>query len=411
MLLVATQVGNLATMLFQIVMMRSLSVVEYGILASMLSLVLITGTPLEALRTAVAHQTALLARVGNGMGIRHVLLRWGRGLTITGVMIVVLTAVLSGRMADYFQWPSPILAMLTGVIIAGSLFIPFVAGALQGMQAFVWMGIHGQVWGVTRVLTALLLLAVIGGTALAGLLAQSIAVVASVAFGVAALFMVLRPMTTGDKDATHSGREYFLWSLAVLAGYAVIMNADVALVKLFFDPDDAGTFARAATIGRSIVFLPVPIAAAMFPKVVSLGLASTADRLILFKAIGLTCALIALPALVCTLFMPVLWQLFTSEVGDAETLALARRVVWALAPLGLTFLLVNFEIAQRRFRAPAMLIGIAIAYVATVSLAHNNSLFRVVAILACAAAASLVVMLIDMGRAARRARLATPSQN
>lgn len=408
-LLVATQVGNMATMMFQVVMMRQLSVAEYGILASMLSLILIMGTPLEALRTAVAHQTALLVSLQQGGALKSFWLYWAKILSRSGLIIAIIGMVFVNPLTQLFQLPSIWPMAITIIIIAASLFIPCFAGALQGVQAFFWMALHGQVWGVVRLLAAIIVIGFLGPTAVSGLLAQSIGVVASIAVGLIAISFVLR-IHEKPFSLPFSGVGYFLLSLTVLAGYAVIMNVDVALVKLLFEPDDAGTFARAATIGRSIVFLPVPIAAAMFPKVVSVGFSSVADRRLLLKAITWTTALIVFPALFCTVFMGLLWQLFTGETADPETLSLARRIMWALAPLGLTFLLVNFEIAQHRFRAPLTLIAIASAYVLTVYFAHNDSLKQVVFILSCATVCSLVVMLFDMLRTVYCARVVTSSQ-
>lgn len=395
-LLIATQVGNVATLLFQVVMMRQLSVTEYGILASMLSLVLIMGTPLEALRTAVAHQTALLVRMGQAGAIKTFWAHWARTLLVASLIITVVALGLSRSLAAFFQLPSAAPVMLTGLIIAGSLFMPYFAGALQGTQSFVWMAVHGQVWGVTRLVMGLLFIAVLGQTAMTGLWAQGAGVVGSIVVGVLALTHILRRHTE-EVEVPFAGWSYFVLSLTVLAGYAVMMNADVALVKRFFDPEDAGTFARAATIGRSIVFLPVPIAAAMFPKVVSAGQSTLADRTLLLKAIAFTGVLIGGAGLVCTVGTPLLWLAFTGENAGPDTIQLVRRVIWALAPLGLTFLLMNFEIAQRRFRAPAVLVLLAIAYIVSVSIWHET-VEQVVFIMSVVNGTSLVVMLVDMWR-------------
>ncbi len=188
-----------------------------------------------------------------------------------------------------------------------------------------------------------------------------------------------------------AGWNYFLLSLAVLSGYAVLMNADVALVKAFFDPEPAGTFAQAATIGRSIVFLPVPIAAVMFPKVVSVGASTAGDRHVLLKALLFTGALIGLAGLVCTVWTSLVWWIFTGESENAVGISLVRGLVWALSPLGLTFLLMNFELAQRRFRAPLLLLPLALAYVVGVAIWHDRYA-QVLAVMTTLNVASMVLM-------------------
>lgn len=401
-LLVATQIGGVATLLFQLIMMRRLPVTEYGVMASMLSLVLVMGTPMEALRSAVAHQTAWLMRQGKRDAITNCLLIWGRALLLSAAVIGAITFLGAPRIADFFQLPSAMLVVLTGGIIAGGLFMPFFAGALQGLQSFVWMAVHGQVWGVTRLIAAVLLLGWAANTAMTALWAQAAGVVASIAVGLYALIRI-RPGVTGTSNESFAGWSYFLWSLCVLSGYAIIMNADVALVKRFFEPEEAGLFARAATIGRTIVFLPVPVAAAMFPKVVSAGLSSAMDRSILLKAIVFTLVLIVVAGGLFTLGAGLIWRFFTGESADPETLRLVRLVIWALAPLGLTFLLVNFEIAQRRFRVPSVLVLLAVCYIAAVT-ARHETLDQVIGALAIVSVSSLLLIGTDMLRASWRSR-------
>ena len=395
-LLMGTQIGNVATMLYQIVMMHQLDRVEYGVLASLLSLILIIGTPLEALRTAVAHQVALLTRTGQSGAIGAVLWHWARALMIAALIFFLLGLVFQAPMTRLLQLPVSTLMVWTATIMAGSLFIPFFAGALQGLQAFLWMAIHGQVWAVTRFGVALLCLAWIGRSAFSGLVAQAIAVVASVAVGLWAIRRAYRRPTV-TVIAPVGGWSYFLWSLCALAGYAVLMNADVALVKIFFSPEDAGEFAQAATIARSIVFLPVPIAAAMFPKVVSAGLSTASDRVILVKSVVFTGSLILFAGVACTLAASPIWRFFTGESPTPDALRLVRWMIWALSPLGLTFLLMNFELAQRRFRAPLSLLLLAAAYIVGVSIWHDTY-WQVLTLITGLTITSLLLMSVDVLR-------------
>ncbi len=396
-LLIATQIGNVCNLLFQMLMMRSLSDVEYGILASMLSLILIMGTPLEALRTAVAHRVALLSRLHQAHAIRHLLKHWARILGMASGVIVMLGLALSYPVAQFFHLPSVLPVLLTVFIIGGTLFMPYFAGGLQGMQAFPWMAAHGQIWGILRFLLALLLVYTVSQTALTGLTAHALGVVASIVFGIYAFYHVMRTESAAT-DVEFSGGKYFLMSLFVLAGYAVLMNADIALVKRYFSPEEAGLFAKAATISRSIIFLPVPIAAVMFPKVVSSGLSTLADRGILLRAVLFTTALIVVSATVCTWAVDPIWRVFTGEYPDADTRFLVRWILWAMAPLGLTFLLMNFELAQHRFKAPSVLVLLALVYVGGVAIWHE-SYAHVLLVLTFVSVSSLVVMVVDMLRA------------
>jgi len=393
-LLVATQIGNVSNLLFQVLMIRSLSLAEYGILASMLSLILIIGTPLDALRTTVAHQTAWLLRGDQGGAIVSFLWRWARFLMVIACVILVAGVLMSAPVSQFFQMPSRAPFLLSVIIMATSLFIPFFAGAFQGMQAFGWMAAHGQVWGVIRYVLALFLVMFIAQSAVIGLSAHAAGVVVSFLVGLFALIFLLKPHRPAELTVQFSDISYFWLSLLSMVGFAVLMNADVALVKRFFSPDDAGVFAQAATIGRAIIFLPLPIAGAMFPKVVSTGKSSSLDRRILKLAILYTLGIIALSGLICTLAASPLWLLFTGDVADDRTKMLVRWMIWAMAPMGLTFLLMNYELAQRRFRAPLSLLALAALYVIGVAVWHDT-FEQVLTILSIVSVTSLLVMLFD----------------
>ena len=89
-MLAATQAGNLANMLFQILMNHRLSNTEYGALAAMLGLINITATPLDALRTAAAHFSARLRLSGQSHAVAGMLRAWLRKLGWTALGILAL---------------------------------------------------------------------------------------------------------------------------------------------------------------------------------------------------------------------------------------------------------------------------------------------------------------------------------
>ena len=59
-LMAASQVGNISSVLFHMVMGRWLAPAEYGVLSSMLGVVLIAGMPLSALGTVLTFFSAQL---------------------------------------------------------------------------------------------------------------------------------------------------------------------------------------------------------------------------------------------------------------------------------------------------------------------------------------------------------------
>jgi hypothetical protein len=99
-----------------------------------------------------------------------------------------------------------------------------------------------------------------------------------------------------------------------------------------------------------LVFLPQPLAGALFPKVRSDGRTSQLHVTALLKALGIGLLLTAGPMLVCVVLPALpLAILYGIHEPTPELIGIVRGVSLSLAPLGMIFVLMNFELAQRRF--------------------------------------------------------------
>ncbi len=392
-LMAATQVANVSNILFQAVMGWSLSPAEYGVLYSMLGVILIIGTPLDAVRTAIAHFSARLTADGHPGEIKPLVWRWFGSLTWYIVPLALAGVAFSGPLARFFNLESRAPVVITSVMLAGLPYVPTLAGALQGVQAFGWMAISQHSWGVFRLIAGSALVLLVSRTAEAALYGQALAVVLCLALGLWGLNRVIGPAEAGV-PARGVGA-YFLRSLIVLGGFAVLMNADGILVKHYFSPEQAGFFGRAGLIGRSVVFLPMPIALAMFPKVTSAGETSTHNWATLAKALAFAVVVIAVGVGIFS-FVPhlALLVLFHDKAPSAEMVRLVRVVMWAMSPLGLAYLLMNFEMAQHRFKTALWLVPCGIGYIVGVAIWHET-VFQVAAVLG--AMSSLATILLALG--------------
>ena len=372
-LLMATaQVGNLANLAFQILMNRRLSDVEYGILAAMVSLMAMMILPLEALRATLAHRTALAIQEGRPGTIRPLCLRWTRRTLIAWACLFVVFLMAGPACGRMFRLGSPWPLWITGAGVSGIMLLPVMAGVLQGAQrfaAFAWaiqtpnllrfiLG-AGLVWWMPRAWT--------------GYSAQAVGFVAAAACAGCWVRAGWRGRDLPDATAA-AGDAYFFKSLAILGAFALLMLADVLLVKAWFDEDLAGRYSRAATIARAVVYLPMPVAMALFPKVVSRGERTREGRRMLARALAGVGALLTVSAAAAWIWAPLLWRLFTGVEPAVGDRTLLRGLVLALAPLALAHLLLHFELAQHRFRSCIIAVAGTAVYLMGVYLRHPTPL-------------------------------------
>ncbi|WP_052882310.1 hypothetical protein [Kiritimatiella glycovorans] len=366
--------GSVANLLFHLLMGRTCSRAEYGVLAAMLSAFLVFSVPLMALQSTLAHFCGRLEKEGREHEIRRLLQSWlKRVLLVAGPLLLLL--LLAGgpiRRALYLDSALPV-ALLAAVLFVAA-FRPVLSGVLQGLQHFFWMSVTVNAWTFLRLLFGGIAVGLGFATAAGGLTAHLLGMVACIAIGGAVLARRL-PAPAGDPGKPVATNRYFLLSLAALFGYALLMNGDNVLVKLFFPAEiDFGDYARASAVARIIVFLCQPVGFALFPKVISTGASAAADRKTLFKALALTGLLIAGVVAAVTLFPAVPLRILFGVIDPAPGLVqLLRGVCVAMAPLGLIFVLLNYELAQHRFACILWVGGAAAVFIAGVALFHETT--------------------------------------
>lgn len=369
-LFVTSLIANICTLLFQVVTGRQLPVEQYGILASMMSVFLIAATPLDALRTAMAHFATRSMRSGDTGAILWIVNSWSRWLVLIAVLLLTGSYFLRHQAGVFFQLQSGAPFVYACGLVAVTFFLPLVSGAFQGMQNFYWMSVSMHTWAVLR-LGLVILFMMYSPTAIAGLTSHALAALITLGLGFWGLHRLTRERPVIRPASGIGG--FFVRSIFMLGGYAILMNADLIFIKHLFSPEEAGTFARAAIIGRSVVFLPMPIAMAMFPKVISSGPSTRESRVTLLKALALVALLTGstVGVVVSAPWLPV-WVIYGIRDPDAEMVRLLIMLVCAIVPLAFTYLLMNYEMAQHRFVGSWLLAACVLLYIGGVALWHDT---------------------------------------
>ncbi len=377
MLMLGTLVGAVCNAGFHMVVGRPqvLTNGEYGSLVAMLGIILVVSTPMLAVQNTLAHFTSNLTQDGRKGEILPLFWHWARRFAMISAAILSTAWIFRAPLAAFWN-VSPALIVLTFAVLAASLWMSLFYGLLQGLQSFIWLAWVPQAWGSTRMVLGGVFTIFISATALAAVAAQGIGVLAVLVlcvWAVSRMQLPHHPVGSQPQGAYH----YLGSALVCLVGFAMLMNLDAAMAKHYFDAETAGLFAKAATIARTAVFLPVPIATALFPKVTSTGELSDGSWKLLGRAMGFAGFLIGAVSSVCLLFPQLPWSILYGHwpvESAAMAAALTRTMVLAMCPLALAYLLMNFEMAQRRFFWCYALVPCGFAYVGGVMLFHSHPL-------------------------------------
>ena len=401
MLLAGAQIGGVLNILFQSVMVRLLTQADYGTMMATLALLMMISLPLGALSSTFTHFTANLVARREVHRIRALMKAAARDLLIPATGIVVLATVIWKQKFMVMQhldspWPLYLAAATVVVLLLGA--VP--GGVLAGLQAFEWVALVGNSWPAFRLGLGMVLV-LCGLGAVGALIGHLISILASGVFAFVVCWSLLGKSTGGPGGPVRAERpeglySYLFWFMAASIPYAVLLSADVVMVKAHFSAEQTGVFAAAAMVARLVIFLPGPIAMAMFPKVSSTGDSSLASRRTLYKAMVLTGLAAAGVGGICLVMPEFMLRVLAKQAlpGQVEVL---RGMVLALTPLTLLQLVMNYELAQRRFGIMIPLYLCAGAYVAGVWQWHETPM-QIVTSLGLSGTAALALCLLFLRR-------------
>jgi O-antigen/teichoic acid export membrane protein len=353
---------------------------DYAIFAGLLALLNVLNVPSGVISTTMARYVAeVLHR--QDMATWRLLVRRGLRLTLPLALgVFVLWSLASPWFRAELKAPSVAALIMVGICAFINLFNPLLGGALQGERRFGWGAVAGIGSAFGRLVFISVMVALgLGITWLLG------AVAAGFAVGVLLAWWPLRRAWQGesaDADASlppaRAVQGYFWNVLCAQFALFLLVNADMILMARFLAGEELAAYGRAAMLARIVFFLPMPLAAAMFPRAVT----SPHPRLILGPAL-FTLAIGLLAAGALTLVPGLALRLI---YGGAATgplyIELTRWYVWAAIPLALLNLLAPYLWARHATARTLWLVPVCLAYLVALFFCHQTPLQMILCVLA-----------------------------
>jgi len=344
-MLFGSQASNMMNLAYQVVMMRMLTVQEYGTLAGMVQVLTWFTRPLGTIAITCSHFTAVFLKE-NQPGKAKTLL----GLVVRHVAAAIMGALLAGIPFYYryvLQTPrvGSMASLITVVTLCAMTLRPIVAGCLTGRQLFTALVAMGWTYSATRLAFAATLVALRFG-AEGALTANLVAIVASLSTGTWFLRRTARGTPSSEPLARKPIFNYAVRYLIASIALAMLASTDIVIAKRLFGRLQGGHYAVAASVVRIAVFLPAPFTRVLFPKVADAE--GKSNRRTLSKALLATVALVLPIMIVCALWPAfMLWAIrgkYTSEQVE-----LLRILAVTVTPLPVITLLSMYELARRHF--------------------------------------------------------------
>jgi len=259
--------SNFFNFLYNLFMSRTLSLTEYGILASLISLITFPALLVTALNPVIVRFAGDYFAKKDILLLRGLYYQFFKFLLVLGSAIFLLFLIFLGQIASFFHIRDQFILLLTDFII----FLAFVSAInisfLQAKLAFGMQIIINLVIAVLKLILGIIFVVVgysVGGATMAILIASLIGYFVSFA-QLRFIFSKKTKMPHIDTKAIFS---YGIPSALTLFGLISFISSDIILVKHFFNPIQAGQYAGLSLIGRIIFFVSAPIGTVMFPIIV-----------------------------------------------------------------------------------------------------------------------------------------------
>lgn len=278
----------------------------------------------------------------------------------------------------------------TLLLLLFSLWMPMFAGVLQGRQDFFWLGWSTLLGGGGRILGAAVLVLALGMGA-AGMMTGAV-----IGVGLTVVIAIWR-----TRDLWSLPRERFdgmalmRQVMPLVFGFGAcqfMFTSDTMFAKSHFSDDQMASYVAAGTLSRALLWLVLPLASVMFPKIVHATARSEKSNLFGIVVLG-TAVLAICGALGLWVTAPFLIPL----VYKSSYLGAVALIPWyagAMVPLAMANVMINDLLARSQFKVVPWMVALAAAYGLTLHWVLNHFPGRIEAVLQTLGAFNVLLFLL-----------------
>jgi O-antigen/teichoic acid export membrane protein len=283
-------------------MVRKLDPQDYGVLNSLVSLMMFFSVPLGVLQTVMTRYVAKFMAHDRRDDVKALVFYFAKPLAFFLIFIFFIFILWGKGVSGFLRLQSAGLVYLIGLGLLFGSSAAITMGSLYGLQKFKEVAFNTVASGLVKLGTGFSLVAL--GFKVTG------ALLGFILSSILALVFSLFQLPSWLRQPHHHGTKYLLdkkeinyyfipVGLATLC-FFILTNMDVILVKHYFDATSAGYYSVAQMVGKIVLFVPGAVGIVMFPKIVE-NHAKNLDTYVLLKrclwAVGGVCGIVTILAL------------------------------------------------------------------------------------------------------------------
>ncbi|HEY2081365.1 MAG TPA: hypothetical protein VGI88_01165 [Verrucomicrobiae bacterium] len=359
---------------------------NFGVLA-----MVITCLPTMPLQMVFAQQSAAALAENRERQLAGMIRQaWFWTFVIWLVMAIILT-VFRGQIVHTWKLSSVVPLFVTLATILAAVWLPLFSGVMQGRQDFFWLGWSLILGGILRLAGAagFVMLLHHGAT---GMLTGAL-----VGFAISGAVVIwrTRDLWTLPSEPFNS-KEVVSQITPLVLAFGVcqfLFSSDTMFATSYFNADLMKHYVVAGTLSRALLWLVLPLAAVMFPKLVHSSAKREKSNLLGIVIAGTAVLAICGAAVLCLVGPWVVRFAFKAE-DVTQTIALLPWYAGAMIPLALANVMVNDLMARKQFKVVPWMIVLAIGYAFTLTYMLNHYTGRMTVVLQTLGVFTLLLFLI-----------------
>jgi len=335
-LLITYNIYNALNFLFQFSMARLLPVIEYGVLATLFSIIYILTIFSESIQTVLTKYSSLENDKGKLKNIFKKSLK--KALIVSSILFLVYVIVsipLSSLLKINYS-----LLLLSSLIIFAIFLVPVGRGVMQGRKMFKSLGTNLILESVIKLILAIALV-LIGWQVYGAVIATILAVFFAFLISFTQLKSIMKEKEKKAETTDIYGytKPVFFMILFITVFYSL----DIIIARIVFTEEISSYYAIASILSKTVFWGTQPISKAMFPLSAENN-KSKKDKNILLSSFGLLLSLLVIGLAIIYFFPEFLIKIFTGKSIQASSNILFY-LSCAMAILSLSNLLVLYKLS------------------------------------------------------------------
>lgn len=387
---------NVCNYLFQIIVGNLLSVEDYGVVNTVLSIVAILTIPTTIITRICARYIALFVASDNKTGIFAVLRLLFHLVLEIGIVLFFIVWLGRNAITNIFKIEST--GYILGALILAVINLSYAlsSGMLQGLKKFFPYGIQTIfIAGCKLVLSIVFIL--LGGRVYGVIGAIVIGTVVAIIYGGIYTWKYIKGALK-SKGIQVDLKEFYKYTIGtvIIQGCIIAMtNGDILLVKVFFSDIEAGIYSSAMVIGKIAMYISTAIVATFFPMVVERYEKGEETLSLLKKALFYGGGMTA----VCAIGMIVLGKyvigiLFGDRYIDA--ILILPYVCVYIVPLTFLTILMNYVLAVGRSKVLGITVVLGLIAILGLSTVLHESIKQLISMCGIVLAVVVIINLISL---------------